>query len=275
MTQDQLNAIFEANGQSINVCAEATDPQKARQFAQVVRDFCVAILRRPAAPNPALTFRSSMSALDRHELVLAMSAFGLPIIDKSGPTYSEPEEQLRLRDVLPGYASHHPGAMALHELTLTSLGGSLAHDTGVETLNAPFYWRDGREVYDATSVERWQHTIALGRDVTSEVVYKGYLFPLGIRAALVKVTERIFYVDLANGGQITAPLRQRMFIRVANPEKLYPAIKMPAQGRRFPVDRLTLLTTTTPDIVDPYSDSGEHNDIALPSGRLRLPNTKG
>lgn len=40
------------------------------------------------------------------------------------------------------------------------------------------------------SVKEWQHRATLGRDQFVKVVYKGYLFPFGNQAALVKVTER-------------------------------------------------------------------------------------
>ena len=42
-------------------------------------------------------------------------------------------------------------------------------------------------LYDALSIDRWQHWSVLGRDTYTEVVYKGFLFPLGFRASLVKI----------------------------------------------------------------------------------------
>ncbi|MHC1777801.1 MAG: hypothetical protein AB9834_20545 [Lentimicrobium sp.] len=43
---------------------------------------------------------------------------------------------------------------------------------------------------DHISLKEWQHRATLGRDQFVKVVYKGYLFPFGNQAALVKVTER-------------------------------------------------------------------------------------
>src|SRR6202034_4783503 len=49
--------------------------------------------------------------------------------------------------------------------------------------------------WDALTVEEWRHIAALGRDIYVRMVYKGYLLPIGIRASLVKVTERQFVRD--------------------------------------------------------------------------------
>src|SRR5437870_7235560 len=68
------------------------------------------------------------------------------------------------------------------------------------------------------SVEEWRHRATTGRDNYVRVVYKGYLFPFGHRASLVKITERKFHPD--KPGNI-AYLRQRMFIIVREPEMAF------------------------------------------------------
>ena len=45
-------------------------------------------------------------------------------------------------------------------------------------------------------VEEWRHRAAVGQDHYVRVVYKGYLFPFGHRASLIKVTERKFHRDV-------------------------------------------------------------------------------
>ena len=127
-------------------------------------------------------------------------------------------------------------------------------------------------------MESWQQWTNLGRDVHCEIVYKGFLWPIGQRASLVQVTEREFFIDPI--GAIRAVLRQRLFIRVGKAEKLFPALKQPAQGRRFPVGRLRNLTIQTPDIVDQSDNPGptakDTPAEALASGRVQLAQgTKG
>lgn len=83
------------------------------------------------------------------------------------------------------------------------------------------------------SIERWRHNIVLGRDISAEVVYKGYLFPIGLHCALIKITERRFQRVEGRSGPV-AVLRQRMFLPVGNPTKHFPAFQQPDEGRRLP-----------------------------------------
>lgn len=280
LTAAELKVLFPDRG---DVCQQAADPA-VRDLPGIVRDFCRRLLLSKAQRN--LNFRNGLDARDRHQLVMLSSAWGLPIsYARQGDTEAtaQPEPEWQLWDVMPGNGLYAPRSLDVTELSLSALGGVLRHDTGFEPPIAPRFWR-GRNpsrpieragVYDAFSVERWQQWINLGRDIFTEVVYKGFLLPIGIRASLVKVTEREFWIDPRTGA-ITAPLRQRMFIRVARPEKLFPAVRQPNAGRAFPVRRLELLTTVTPDIVDPYAEAAQNDPSEeLPSGRLVLPNARG
>ena len=211
-------------------------------------------------------FRSSLDAYDRHELVLLSSAYGLPVTGKREQKGDNPEvggaikenagqfepgEDYTLYDGTPDQAIYRPKPLDVEELTLTALGGSLVHDTSfVPPLTAFDY--QGKAVFDGMSIERWQHRIVLGRDIVATVVYSGYLFPLGHKATLVKVTERVFIKVPGEG--IKAPLRQRMFVRVSNPEKIYPAVGQPNAGRQWCSTKVVMLTRQTPDIVDPTYD---------------------
>ncbi|WP_426418096.1 hypothetical protein [Bradyrhizobium genosp. A] len=232
-------------------------------------------------------FRTSLDAYDRHELVSLTSLHGLPARGRrrddgalADNSQLNPPSGFRLRDARPESldgqvdpkdlsAIYRPQTLGATELTLTALGGTLESDTdfvppaSAKTLPTsaavvPFsaaYLADnpGQNLFDALSIERWRHNAVLGRDVKVEVVYKGFLYPLGHRASLVKVTERRFFADPAHP-QTRPPvafLIQRMFVRIGLPEKRYPAIGQPNGGRRWPVEQLEILTRTTPDLVDP------------------------
>jgi hypothetical protein len=214
--------------------------------------------RKPplSVATDAAFFRSTLDAYDRHELVMLTSAHGLPVQKRgdAGQPQREDAEQFDppdgyvLLDAMDEQAIYRPKTLSLRELTLTSMGGSFRHDTTFQPPTAVATMLRKR-AYDSLSIERWQHWTVLGRDIVVEVVYKGFLFPLGIRAALVKLTERTFIKSPK--GHVKAYLRQRMFLRCANPVKSYPALRQPNGGRQFPCKTLELLTLTTPDIVDP------------------------
>ncbi|WP_207546450.1 hypothetical protein [Methylobacterium indicum] len=99
---------------------------------------------------------------------------------------------------------------------------------------------------------RWRQRTVLGRDVLVEVVYKGFLFPLGHSASLVKLTERTF---VGVGDAPVAVQIQRMFLKVGDPAKPYPAQGQPNRARRWPCGGIEILTVTTPDLVDPDGDA--------------------
>lgn len=102
----------------------------------------------------------------------------------------------------------------------------------------------------ALNLSEWVHVATQGRDHYVRIVYEGYLYPLGHRAALVKVTERKF--NQVNGTPV-AYLEQRMFIVVRQPQKNYMQADetqegLPNGGRRMPLKRVRLTTLMTPDI---------------------------
>lgn len=239
-------------------------------------------------------FRTSLDAFDRHELVTLSSLHGLPVIGKVGTDPQnnivrlgkdqvEPPEGFQVstpswegvaedqRKLLPTLNDIYlpkvldPKGM---ELALSSLGGYLRvnanFDPPASILNGK-----GQDYYNALSIERWRHNIVLGRDISAEVVYKGYLFPIGLHCTLVKITERRFQKVEGRKGPM-AVLRQRMFLRIGNPTKNFPAFQQPDSGRRLPFRSLTVVTTQTPDIVDPYDVTGGDDNQIYPSGRIKL-----
>lgn len=240
------------------------------------------------------TFRTSVDAYDRHELVLLSSAYGLPatgrrrqigpldtdsggLVEKSGQF--EPGEDFVLTDVTSDLAYYRPKPLDVSELSLSALGGFLNHDTNFLP-PAPAVTYDGRSLFDGLSIERWQHLIVLGRDVLATVVYSGYLYPLGHKASLVKITERIFVRMKGDRVQdkdfgVKAVLRQRMFVRVSSPTKKYPAVGQPNKGRQWCAEDVTMLTRETPDIVDPTLELDTSQSRQSLSGRIFLDNRPG
>src|SRR5258706_8705044 len=100
-------------------------------------------------------------------------------------------------------------------------------------------------------LEEWRHIATLARDHYVRVVYRGFLYPFGHRASLIKVTER--KIQPIQGGDFNgepaAYLRQRMFIVVREPEKQYLDAPYQFQGREMPLaPRVRLTTLVTPDI---------------------------
>jgi hypothetical protein len=208
-------------------------------------------------PHANTRFRAVMDGGDRHELVTLSSVYGLPVNgrrDSSQHLLSDGDQI----EPPPGYrllglpddtdAIYSPRALNVTELALSALGGSVSLDTHFQPPAGvkPAGKSDPLFVLD---VERWRHTAVLGRDISVEVVYKGFLFPLGNRVSFVKLTERRIMRHPAGGP--TAYLIQRMFLRVGNPKKTFPALGQANLGRCFPPQTINILTRRTPDIVDP------------------------
>lgn len=237
-------------------------------------------------------FRTSLDAFDRHQLVLLTSTYGLPVVGKREPVplganddpdaggglitesgQIEPGEQFSLLDATNDQAVHKPVPLEVKSLSLTALGGSLLHETAFKPsagANDIF----GRKIFDGFSIDTLQQDIVLGRDIRTEVVYKGYLLPLGHKASFVKLTERIFLRVKDHG--IKAILRQRMFLRMADPEKLYGAMGQPYGGRLWCGKKVQLTTDKTPDILDPTMPiDGDANAIVSLSGKVMLSGRPG
>jgi hypothetical protein len=204
-------------------------------------------------------FRASMDALDRHEIVTLSSVWGLPVggrRNEKGDIVPDADqiEPPRGYQIKGAYqdAIYVPRPLLVSELSLSALGGSLDLDTDFVPQAAPDWKADDAkpQLFEALNVERWRHRAVLGRDILVEVVYKGFLFPLGHRASLVKRTERRFMRG-ANDAGPRAYLVQHMFLRVGHPDKTFAAIGQAFEGRRFPPRSIGILTRQTPDLLDP------------------------
>lgn len=102
-------------------------------------------------------------------------------------------------------------------------------------------------------ISEWDHIATQGRDHYVKIVYEGYLYPFGHRAALVKVTER--KVVPPDGGSVeyaTAYLKQHMYVIVREPVKSYSSAPYLHSGREMPFwNSIRLRTLLTPDIDKP------------------------
>ena len=180
----------------------------------------------PGSDN--IPFRMSLNARDRHELVHLTSNFAYK------------------KD-----AKYVPDSVEVNRLMLSSLGA---------WLNTRGAW----EPPPGLSIEEWRHRGTMGRDHYVRVVYKGFLFPFGNRASLIKVTERKIR-NFSKGGYI-AYMYQRMYIVVRQPQMMYPALNQPYDARRTPFRNVRLTTLVTPNLDQPdvgQSKIGSYGDEAF------------
>ncbi|MGA7811281.1 hypothetical protein [Bradyrhizobium sp.] len=109
----------------------------------------------------------------------------------------------------------------------------------------------------AFTIDKYIHDTQDGRDTYVEVSYKGFLFPIGHRAALLKVSRREFWPERwqMNGPPI-GYLIQHDYIAVRQPEKTFPAYAQPFSSFDFSPHTVTLKTVRTPDLADPMPIPG-------------------
>ncbi|MBC9176137.1 hypothetical protein [Pseudoroseomonas ludipueritiae] len=248
----------------------------------------------PDAVGPS--FRTSMDAFDRDQLVKLSSVHGMRTSGTADP--KQPDELRKDSSVFappPGHALidlelnetskqtasaiYRPKALDFRELRLTALGGTLDLDTAFQP-PAAARTRARDPIYEPLVLQRWRHRAVIGRDIHVELVYKGYLFPFGSRATLTKITERRYDGRAkigATGRGPTAYLVQRFFIRCSEPVKeSYDG--QPDDGRGWPCRTLTICTEKTPDLVDPLegqSDTGSGPLTVSASGRIAVPDGRG
>ena len=156
-------------------------------------------------------FRTSLNRRDRWELVRLMSDYAMAT--KTAP-------------------------MEVRRFMMSALG-AWADMTGV--------WDPLGE--DGLDVEQWIQRGAQGRDHFVRICYKGYLFPFGHRATLVKETERKF--RRTPRGDMAAYLLQRLYIILRQPLREFPADGLQGQryqGRDFPFRSVVINTKTTPNL---------------------------
>jgi hypothetical protein len=108
---------------------------------------------------------------------------------------------------------------------------------------------------DLVTLEKWLHRSTLGRDQFVQVVLRGYLYPFGHKAVLIKITERKFGQNPP--GRVGAWLRTRKFIVIKEFERNYTLDQtghgvFPNQSREIPFKSVRLLTKITPLLDLPF-----------------------
>lgn len=229
----------------------------------------------PPSTNNKGAFRASLTPRDRYEIVRLSSdnsikgdsefqlAGQLHASSGTGKSGQAPAKKMEMpaRVMKPIDAPSAAEPSSKPEAAAQLNQGALAKAKGrppvrvnrlmLSTLGA---WIDARGSWDppaGLSVMEWAHRGTQGRDNYVKVVYKGYLFPLGHRASLVKVTERKFLRAQGawqKSGHFIAYLRQRMYIVVLEHEKGYGAEGRNNAGRDWPFGKVRVITEVTPSI---------------------------
>jgi hypothetical protein len=141
---------------------------------------------------------------------------------------------------------YEPVPIQVDRLMLTALGA---------WINVEGHWEGLVKPLNSSLIE-WRHRGTMGRDHYAKLVRKGYLFPYGHPAVIITITERKF--NFSVGGTLGAFLRQRTFILVRKPLKLYSSVKagdlapqQPHDGRMTPFRDIRLTTLVTPPLDPP------------------------
>jgi hypothetical protein len=235
-------------------------------------------------------FVQSLSRSDRRELVTLSSVYGLPalrrvVLDKDKALAAAPGTPLPnlaldnpAGTVLPFPAGiglwdkvgnepkvvqdegvYVPKPLMAADLSLTTIGATFIGEGQWEPpspiVNDPSLNSQDPDIEHnwrpSLRLERWNHRAVLGRDIYVEIAYKGFLFPIGHRASLLKVTERRFFARTDATKKPTAYLIQRLFIVIGKRVKKFPAVGQPFDGRPWPAHTITMAAGRTPDLKDP------------------------
>jgi hypothetical protein len=171
-------------------------------------------------------------------------------------------------------ATHNAAYLQATTLELTALGTNIdMHGT----------WAP----YPGTNITAWSEVGTGGRTMYSQIVQRGYLYPLGHKAILTKIFQRVLAVDPSNpisGDSADFPvayLQERQYITVTEKIKTYPATGQPfpvtPEGAAaplgttdWPFQTVRMVTTTTPPLSATPSFGTIANEQALwpqvPSG---------
>jgi hypothetical protein len=122
----------------------------------------------------------------------------------------------------------------VQEFRLGARGGWLKLDS---------YWTP----FTGCGLTGWTHSASLGRDHQVNLRLAGWLFPFGVQAELVTISERAFVKDEA--GHFVAPLIKQAFIQVPQPNRVDP-------GHSESVFRSVSVTTKRTPPLDPPPGPG-------------------
>lgn len=283
---ENINSLFDSPPRQ--PVAPWTLPRLEREGGQIVDQV--------EATEKERMFRTSMSPYDRDQIIKLTGVPGLPVqggfdpdtgevsrdsnsylppdgyelIDLAAPTAVTADDALLQAQEAVSHFIYRQADLQFRTLCLSSMGGSLDLDVSFQPFAAALK-RDMEALFPAATLGRWTNLSISLRDIKVELAYQGYLAPLGNRAALVKVTARMVVTTIDGRGP-TSVLIQRMFITVAEPVKSM-WFDQPHGGRGWPCQSVTILTTVTPDIVDPTFGAPRVSagpSKTNPSGRVSL-----
>jgi hypothetical protein len=203
-SDDQVEVDEQASRQRIIRAVWARDREQFPDWETQERDTPAQLI-----PHDDIPFRSSLDRADRHMLVR-----------QSAETWVDGQTRLE------------PDPVDARALWLSALGAWLDYHGQWDTVpysNAAL-----------PSILSWDHVAPMGRDQFVRVVYPGFLYPFGHRAALIKLTER----KMKDASPSIAGLYQRKFIVVGEPEKVY-------DQNDLPMTRVRVAPLVTPTIDDP------------------------
>jgi hypothetical protein len=185
------------------------------------------------------TFRLTFDNRDRHEFVALSSVYGLPAVPGSAGVIKAPDPR--------SHAFFSPGPIDTDRiLALSSVGASFRLRGNWDP---PLPIKEGSTYpWQALTVESLRSRHVWGAEDFGRVVYRGFLFPLGVRVSLVKLTERQFEWDPLDKTYKAVKL-QRLFIVLPKKVKFYPAVRQPFSGRDFDLTSLEFLIERTPDLI--------------------------
>ncbi|MGN8136013.1 hypothetical protein ACTJLC_14990 [Paraburkholderia sp. 22099] len=202
---------------------------------------------KPPAPfagdASACEFRASTDARDRHELVALTALYGFRIQGGSSQARKCNSNEVSRS----GDGKYVPVPIDVSLLQLTSLGANFKYKGRWAPPSAP------SDLSGALSVVRYDHNGQIGRDTLARVEYKGFLFPMGLPAVLIKMTERRFCFETSTSGkmQSVARLVQRFFIVVRAATRVFPALDQPNENRYWGHASIDIGDFTTPDLDKP------------------------
>ncbi|MER9119858.1 hypothetical protein NKH93_25095 [Mesorhizobium sp. M0954] len=224
------------------------------------------------APDDNKPYRTAMSPADRAELVALSSIYGLPVVasNDQGKSSQVKAPERYVTDAVSEPAVFMPVPLQARRLALGSTGAMLDLDTTFPLVTA-VRMKSGHPLYDSFSLQRWRTLINDGSDSITVVVRAGYLFPLGHKASLVKVTEpRLRPIDpLRPSAGYSVEQATRTYIEVTRASHQYAAVGQLHDARDYQAREVKLLTLRTPDLIDPADDKQppEQNFTGTPQER--------
>lgn len=124
---------------------------------------------------------------------------------------------------------------------------------------------EGNWTMGTSALEQWRHIASTGRDQYVRVVHRGYLYPLGLRAVIINICERLLNPDPANPENWSdAVMQQFVYVKVLEPVKAYPAYGVPYTSD-WPFTQIEMKTILTPSIGTKVVDTAKTYD---PNGQL-------